>query len=253
MSTDPPANGRDEFSPYVAERLQSYVYLLSDPRNGDVFYVGKGIGNRVFAHARDALDEQLQSNKLDRIRDIRGAGLQVGYELLRFGLTPREAFEVEAAAIQLLGLGELLNVVAGHHAELRGRMSTSDAISLIDAPPVGEITEPVLLIKIPKLWYPSIPESELLEATAGWWKIGPRRERAKHAFCVNRGVIREIYRIDSWRPRAEGDRDWEHDLGKAPRWGFEGVVAHELGHYRNRSVRHLYKQGEASPIKFVNC
>ena len=42
----------DSFPPEVAERLQYYVYRLIDPRNGETFYVGKGKGNRVFAHAR---------------------------------------------------------------------------------------------------------------------------------------------------------------------------------------------------------
>lgn len=37
-------------SPYVAEQLGWYVYLLRDPRDAEVFYVGKGRGNRVFAH-----------------------------------------------------------------------------------------------------------------------------------------------------------------------------------------------------------
>ena len=39
------------FTPFVEEQLGSYVYLLTDPRNGEIFYVGKGLGNRVFAHA----------------------------------------------------------------------------------------------------------------------------------------------------------------------------------------------------------
>jgi hypothetical protein len=33
------------FSLYVQEQLKSYVYLLVDPRNGELFYVGKGVGN----------------------------------------------------------------------------------------------------------------------------------------------------------------------------------------------------------------
>jgi hypothetical protein len=37
------------------------------------------------------------------------------------------------------------------------------------------------------------------------------------------------------------------------RWGFTGSVAPEMQHYANTSVKHLYKRGEASPIKFVNC
>ncbi len=246
-----PATG---FSAYVQERLGYYVYLLSDPRDKKIFYVGKGKGNRIFAHAKDALDDEHDSDKLDRIRQIRHSGHQVGYELLRFGLTQGAAFDVEAAAIQLLGLHDLTNLIDGQHVSSTGRMSVDVAISLFDAPPVGEIAEPVLLIKIPKLWYPSIPEDELLEATAGWWRIGERgRTKAKYAFCVVKGVIREVYRIEGWRQRQEGDRDWENDIGKTPRWGFTGVVADELAFYRNHSVRHLYRKGDANPIRYINC
>jgi len=30
-------------------------------------------------------------------------------------------------------------------------------------------------------------------------------------------------------------------------------VTPELAHYRNRSVRHLHRPGEASPIQFKSC
>ena len=243
------------FTPYVSEQLKAYVYLLIDPRDGEVFYVGKGNGSRVFAHAQDALgDEEAASNKLDRIREIHGAGQQVEHQLLRFGLTDRTAFEVEAATIQLLGMDELTNKVEGHHVWRRGRMTTDVAISLFDAPQAPEIKERVILFRIPRLWSPEMSAEELYETTQGWWTLGPRRNGADYAFAVNRGVIREVYRIDSWRQRQPGDRDWEHDIGKSrKRWGFSGEVADELAHYRNTSMRHLFKQGESSPFKYVNC
>ncbi len=41
--------------PEVAERIGPfYVYLLVDPRNGEVFYVGKGTGARPLAHGVEA-------------------------------------------------------------------------------------------------------------------------------------------------------------------------------------------------------
>ncbi len=245
----------DGLSPYVQERLGYYVYLLSDPRDGQIFYVGKGKGNRIFAHAKNALDDEHVTDKLDRIRSIREASLEVGYELLRFGMNERTAFDVEAATIQLLGLDDLTNLLAGQHAATTGRMSVDVAISLFDAPPAPEITEPTLLIKIPKLWYPSIPAQELYEATAGWWAIknSTRRINARYAFCVVKSVIREVYRINCWRQRQEGDRGWEEDLGKNPRWGFEGEIAEEMASFRNHSVKHLYKKGDANEIRYFNC
>ena len=65
----------------VSDQLRTYVYRLIDPRNGETFYVGKGKGDRVFAHIRaeanlkgDELD-----NKMARIREISLAGLEVGH------------------------------------------------------------------------------------------------------------------------------------------------------------------------------
>ena len=39
---------RDRFPPEVANKLEYYVYRLIDPRNGEIFYVGKGRGDRIF-------------------------------------------------------------------------------------------------------------------------------------------------------------------------------------------------------------
>lgn len=243
------------FSPYVTERLGYYVYCLSDPRDGATFYVGKGVGNRVFQHAEDALSGEQVSDKLARIRAIRSDGLHVNTTLLRHGLTEKEAFEVEAAIIQWVGLEGLTNEVQGHHVAARGRMSTDDAVALYEAPPIEphEISAPLILFKIPKLWYPGMPSAELFEATRGWWRLGERRQGALYAAAVSAGVIREVYRIDSWRERGPGDRDHEHDAGGKPRWGFEGAVSSDLPELRNRSVKHWFKKGEAGVARYVNC
>jgi uncharacterized protein len=59
--------------------LKTYVYRLTDPRTGETFYVGKGHGNRVFAHAagqQEQLgDENLEDAKIKRVRDIMNAAL----------------------------------------------------------------------------------------------------------------------------------------------------------------------------------
>jgi hypothetical protein len=40
----------DRFSALAKERLGWYVYLLRDPRTGEIFYIGKGRGDRAFQH-----------------------------------------------------------------------------------------------------------------------------------------------------------------------------------------------------------
>jgi Uncharacterized protein conserved in bacteria len=93
-----------EFPSGVIEHLGWYVYRLIDPRDGSTFYVGKGKGNRVFAHMRGEVaatdDDELLSNKLKQIREIRLAGLEVIHVIHRHGMTDEKtAYEVEAALI----------------------------------------------------------------------------------------------------------------------------------------------------------
>jgi len=63
-----------------------------------------------------------------------------------------------------------------------------------------EITERVILFRIPRLWSPEMPAEELYETTQGWWTLGRRRNGADYAFAVNRRVIREVYRIGESSP-----------------------------------------------------
>jgi hypothetical protein len=59
MATKP----SDSFPADVVRKLKTYVYRLIDPRNGETFYVGKGQGNRVFAHIR--AEQNLEGDELD--------------------------------------------------------------------------------------------------------------------------------------------------------------------------------------------
>src|SRR5437762_8658205 len=89
----------ESFPADVASKLGTYVYRLIDPRNGETFYVGKGQGNRVFAHIHEeqSLDGDELSDKLKRIRDIRLAGFEVAHVIHRHGMNEQTGFEVEAA------------------------------------------------------------------------------------------------------------------------------------------------------------
>ena len=45
----------NEFPPSVQKKPRYYVYVYLDPRDSEVFYVGKGTGNRAFAHLLESL------------------------------------------------------------------------------------------------------------------------------------------------------------------------------------------------------
>ena len=43
----------------------NYVYALVDPRNEEIFYIGKGTGERLLAHGREADLRRLNDSKSD--------------------------------------------------------------------------------------------------------------------------------------------------------------------------------------------
>ena len=47
------------FSDKVKQKLGYYVYALADPRDNKIFYIGKGINNRIFQH-EEKLEESAQ-------------------------------------------------------------------------------------------------------------------------------------------------------------------------------------------------
>ena len=244
------------FSPYVQEHVGWYVYLLRDPRDDSVFYVGKGRGNRVFAHAQAALaleGDTVASLKLARIREIHRAGLKVQTEILRHNISSEAlAYTVEAAVIDTFRAirRPLSNIVLGHQHALYGWASAGTVASIYDAPPLPDVAEQIVLLKIPKLWTPAMSADELFGAARGWWKVGPRAVGARYALAVNKGVTRAAYRIEYWRERVPSDRDYsENDRGK--RLGFWGAEAPEASHLVNRSISHL-RQPSGGSVVYLN-
>ena len=116
------------FSQKAQEELGYYVYCLVDPRDKKIFYIGKGVGNRVFAHACDALEyEDVNTDKLEKIREIIKSGHEVEHYIIRHKLTEEDALTVESVLIDFLTYQEfnteslLTNIVAGHHQWDEGR------------------------------------------------------------------------------------------------------------------------------------
>lgn len=241
-------NAIKEFSSAVIERLGYYVYLLQDPITGEVFYIGKGSGNRIFSHIRQAIELPLNNAKPEKIREIQESGQEVNCLIHRHGLTEKEAFEVEASLIDFVGLYELANAVGGYESANRGRMTISDVIARYDALRV-KILEPSLLIRVNQLYHQGIDADRLYEITRGNWVVGKRREKAKYAFSVFNGIVRQVYCIQEWFPVTARNLSQKTQ----ERWRFAGIVAEEMHHYIGGSVDAYMAQGNQNPIKYVNC
>jgi hypothetical protein len=241
------------FSQNVKEKLGYYVYLYLDPRDGSIFYVGKGTGDRAFAHLYDLSE----SAKVQRIAAIRAANLQPEIEILVHGLQDEEtALRIEASIIDLIGIDKLTNQVRGYESTALGRQSVALLVAQYDRTPV-QIEHRVLLIRINQLYRYGMSELALYEATRGVWKAGGRRGQAEFAFAVFRGIVREVYRISAWHPAGTTPymtRPPEH-LVAPGRWEFVGERASEeiRARYIDKSVEQYLAGSSRNPIRYVNC
>ena len=239
------------FSPEVIEQLQYYVYRLIDPRTGQTFYVGKGKGNRLYAHINDALksfdgqsyedcDEDEISEKIKQIREIRTAGLEVIHVIQRYGLTEKEAFEVEAALIDCYP--GLTNIQGGYSSE-RGVNSAEvlqRALSceeFVDQPDLK-----YCIIKINDYWLNE--RGSVYETVRKHWKVNLNRvQKIPYVLAAHNGVIAEVFEVDHWY-RAEEMPE---------RCMFDGKVAVDdirLIFLNKRLPKHYTKKGMASPVLY---
>lgn len=240
-------------SPEVALRLGFYVYLYTDPRSGKPFYVGKGKGQRALSH----LSERGESQKVQVLQELKENGLEPQIEILAHALPDEEtALRIEAAVIDLLGLADLSNQVRGWRSVQLGRISLKELLMYYDAKPVDAIGEPVMLIRINRLYRHGMSDLELYEATRGVWKVGDRREKAKFALAVFEGIVREVYKINSWYPAGTNHYESrsERDVNIPGRWEFLGEVApiDIREKYVGRSVKEHLPPNAQNPITYVN-
>ena len=183
----------------LSNNRKYYVYRLVDPRTLQTFYVGKGCGDRVFQHVKDAQtligqNEDALSLKIQQIADILACGKQVISIIHRRGITSAEAFEVEAALID--AYPGLTNIQRGHDFD-RGCISIDD---LRESLSIGEYTEPDEKYIIIKTTPGAIMSNgSLYEATRKAWRADLSKARKyKYVLSVIYGIVREVYEVSNW-------------------------------------------------------
>lgn len=227
--------------------LKCYVYVYVDPRNGQPFYIGKGQGSRALSHLKDTS----VSDKVTRIQELVELGVKPRIDILRYGLTEKEAILVEAAAIDLIGKHNLSNQVSGHYSKSYGRVELNELLQVLSAKPV-EVKHKAMLITINKLYRSGMSERELYEATRGIWALGPNREKVDYCMSVYQGVVREVYCVKAWHPAGTLAYTTRASDGflESGRWEFEGDIAADK--VRNKYVGRFVGLGGQNPIRYKN-
>ena len=161
------------FSQTVQDALGHYVYALVDPRNKEIFYVGKGQHESVFELEDNAVKAQKSgmTNGLkpqeSRILEILAQGLDVDYYILRHGLFDADRYEaadvaltVESVVNDLLTCGlvqghKLGNIASGHDQSCKGIMHVKEVIALYDHPVLSLLPDATAVIGPRKLFMKS--------------------------------------------------------------------------------------------------
>jgi len=241
-----------EFTYEVINEIGFYVYRLIDPRNGNTFYVGKGKGNRVFAHMNGAVafegDEDEASEKIGTIREIHQSGLDVIHVIHRHGLDSDTALEVEAALIDTYS--GLSNEAGGRGNRERGVMNAQQIQNIYKAEVLEEIADKCIIIKI-KQWsidrYNGSLSDAIYEATRSAWKMSiARAEKADFVLSVIDGIVKAAYSDMKWSNHEERNGRLEFIGNDAP----ESIKSKYIG---KRIPQEYRKKGLASPCLYVNC
>lgn len=244
---------RTHFPPEVAEKLRFYVYRLIDPRNGETFYVGKGQGDRVFQHAAGAAKLGFQEGGLDakiqRIKEIHSAGLEVGYVLHRHGIEKEDvAFQIEAAVID--AYPGLANRVGGHSNDF-GVAHAEQLIAVYGAEQFLPAHE-LLLISIGTSYYEE--ERTVYDAVRYAWVLDPQKaKRAKFVLAHVRGLVKGAFVATEWLEATPTHFPGFPSTDRK-RWGFVGEEAPERirKQYVGKRVPDKYRtKGAANPVRYI--
>jgi uncharacterized protein len=247
----------DKFPVEVAQRLKWYVYRLIDPRNGETFYVGKGRNNRIFQHAKGALATSNDENgedavdlKLQRIKEIAAAGLEVAHVIHRHGIDDESvAFQIEAALID--AYPGLTNRVSGHMTDDYGVRHVKEIIAEYAAQPF-EPREPLILISIAKSFEEET--NSIYDAVRGVWRINTTKAKEfKLVLAHRRGLVLGAFRPTAWLPATTANFPWlPNDMPN--RIGFVGEDAQPETAilYVGKRVPEVYRvKGAANPVRFI--
>lgn len=255
------------FDASALARLGIYVYVLQDPANQRVFYVGKGGGTesnasnqRVLDHFDEAenwlKDPSISSYNKEKLRSIvaiwaRGEAVQ--WFIVRHNLRDaNEALNVEAALIDTLSLslnGPLDNIQSGHRASLHGLLAPS-SIATLNSPlinPTGSLP-PILIFPIKRALATKIP----YEAVRKYWSASEQvRQTPYVAVGVADGISHIVVNIERWDTVPELEGKWEFSgtidynsplLGK----NFANVIAPAMGYWMRGNYIAVEFDGQGS-------
>ena len=217
-----------EFSKEVLENIGYYVYALIDKTTGKIFYVGKGTGNRVFDHVKEA--EESSADLSEKVKTIKKNNGDIDYLILRHWQKPINkkeekaqeelAFEVESMMIDFLefkpylskGIADLTNIQSGHHQSFNGIKTISEIEEEYGHAQKANIKSylekglNVIAIKINGTFKRFATDEDIYQGVRFCWRVSlARANKQDYVLAVYNDIIRGVYPCKGcWKRVEEG-------------------------------------------------
>lgn len=230
------------FSVKTIKSIGYYVYGLVDPRTDKPFYIGKGIGNRVFNHEKCALNEDNKSLKYDQIRDIQKSGLEVKKIIFAHALVEDSAFAIESFLISFYN-DELTNAVKGHHEKERSIKTVEEIENMYNCSET-QLIDGDKFIALNCNRSCNCNDEILYENVKGLWVVNPKRaNEANYVVIICNGIVKAMYKA-TWGEKIIDDK------GKT-KWAFYKDKEIKNHPYLNTDIS-KYITFRQNPVRYYN-
>lgn len=189
------------FGSLQKEKLGHYIYALIDPRDRKMFYVGKGVGDRVFSHFKESEDchklKKIASSKVIRILDIWNNNEDVEWTIICHSVDKSRIFEIESAvynAVSVSQNGSLLNSIDTPHSSLLNK----DDVKALAAKPINPEHAYKMVFVFPIQNALEKGDSEYEATRRAWYVKKEYQKLPAFAVGVSQGISIGSFQIQSW-------------------------------------------------------
>lgn len=216
-----------------------YVYLLIDPRNNEVFYVGKGIHERAKQHQQEAQRTDKETDKLNRIKEILDEGYEVKEFIYSANNSEEEAFDKEDELINFYKTnypGQLTNIQWGHRSiHTMSNEELDDIFGNAEPAVLGD--ERILFVKRNRSWnYKMTPEEHHEEFRGNWVVSKEKIDKIQLVCGVYNNVIKYVCIPTKW----EFVKQRNNPRRKCNEYRFDGIVIKDHK-YIGKSIKDFKK------------